>query len=206
VQAGRPVTFSFSDVVYNGPLLIVEQESDFPACKDTGTCVENHTGCLWMVDDHVTAQGGGYAGSDSFTQCEMADTAVRLIGVFVGTSQPDLTVTLSFPDQGVTINLPARVGDGSNFGSFAYEYGGCILGPRYQVENPAVQQIPDSNGGWAVPTRVTLTITHPPHNGKQEPMLGRFEMRSSTSGGKADYCYGPLVNHTDAGASWQWAL
>jgi hypothetical protein len=127
-----------------------------------GQPVVNPTSCAWDFDDHGSYLRGGALD---------AGASVRVIACLIANENPlfgvswaihpnwrfavwaprPLDVTVCY-DPGIC--LPLSITD-------TYRYEACTAGPFYGHESPAIQTIPDSNGGWGVPTTVTLTVTNP---------------------------------------------
>jgi len=95
--------------------------------------------------------------------CDIADcdggqcAPYRYVYYKVDSPNPNLNVSLSF-SPGKSFNGPAPV----YLSAYkVYEYTLCVLPPVYPYNDPALQPIPDSNGGYGVHTDITLSINNP---------------------------------------------
>lgn len=195
----------------------VEQQSGF---HDPTYCAAHQSECvwnptvndpqprMWTTDDHVVwwANTGGNSanlspGSYTVTEYEFADIQQRLNSVSVTADTPDLSVTVHFEPQGATFAYtPVLSGR-------QYVYNGCVVGPYQNPTDPLVVPIANSNGGWAVPTTVTLTVTN--NTGRvQRHVYAQYEMGSmANSYPRYRMCRLPLTDwFNEAGAIWQTGL
>ena len=155
--------------------------------------------CAWDVDDHWYVLGSGpvNAGATvSLSQCRIADphsiyqtrygteawwTATpRYTGVYIESTSPDLSVTVSYATQGRTFALLPTYDAARN----SYVYRGCIAveynpnDANWPFErDPAVQPIPGSNGGSGVVTRASIDVANP--TGRKISATGRVEELAS---------------------------
>jgi hypothetical protein len=140
--------------------------------NDTSLWVTNPTGCIWDADDHysVFAEGSLRVGVPAVEPfCVVAEPYSfattrfgveglyglprRLLAVSVRSRSPGLVVRACFTPGGC-VTFPA-VRDGRD-----YEYAGCVR-VAYADNDPAVVEIPGSNGGMGVLTQGSLTVTAP---------------------------------------------
>lgn len=171
--------------------------------------IEDPEPCLWSTDDRDVwyANTGGSSANlasgatASLTECVIADIQLRLNSASVQADTPNLIVTLHFDPQNVTWNLTPLLHGG------VYVYDGCVVGPKHNSTDPIVQTIPDSGGGWGVPTTVLFSVTNPT-NKTQRHMYGQFEQGSLASGyWRYQACRQPLSDFGVAGgAVWQTGL
>jgi hypothetical protein len=90
------------------------------------------------------------------TMCLFQDWSPRVIVTNIAASSPDLSLTVAFNTGGSTAVTPTY---DSRLRLWVYK--ACVIAPTYQPGDPALQTIAGSNGGVAVPTTVSLTITNP---------------------------------------------
>jgi len=167
-------------------------------------CVFNNTGCLWDIDDQSEwwALPAKLSGTASFSECLIADDVSHIAGFAVGSLSPDLIVTLHYEPSGVTFTLKARPYEQGP----GYRYLGCVLGPIYaDPSKPGVIEIPNSNGGWGVPSTITMTVTNPTSRTVRDTS-GSFKF-GSAAGPRLNYCTDNYANLTPffaaGGATWK---
>jgi len=165
--AAKPLPLSFTSVQWAYSLQDpVEQQSPdffFGPGAFPQTWVVNPTGCVWDVDDNQVHYATGYLGAGQSIGdglCLDADWAGlnysgHLAGVALGSPSANLQVTISFSPGWSFTAQP--VWDSA---SKQYLYRACSATPSYSSVDPALQSIPGSNGGLAVPTHVDLTVTN----------------------------------------------
>ena len=163
-QAATPVPLSFAlaQWAYDLQNPVEQQSPGYFQNATPGLWVYNHTGCVWDVDDdQVRYARNAYLDPEAWVEdeiCLIADWAGKnwsghLAGIWLISKSPDLLVTISF-SPGWSFTLQPRW----NSGSKSYDYKGCNKTPSYAQGDPALQPIPDSNGGVGVPTQVKLTV------------------------------------------------
>lgn len=194
----------------------VEQQDDWPQGPD-GVAILRPTvfPCdTWAVDDHADWRAFGVVqpgASTSRTDCQVNDFnpvfATRFgttgwwsnarygfTGVLVHAASADLTVTVCYAPQGRCFTVGA-VWDAS-FGAYAYTFCGRA---NYGPNDPALAEVPGSNGGRGVFTYVTVTVTNP---------TGRRVRNVRADGGiSSDFffpagCAGPESEHSEYPFSW----
>jgi len=116
--------------------------------------------CLWSVNDHEEWTSWGYldpGASASRTKCVVSDGASTapygMSTVKVVSKSPELTVTVCF-SQGRCFT-PSPVYDRANR-SYLWTFCGKV---HYHHEDPALVEIPDSQGGYGVVSSVVTTIS-----------------------------------------------
>jgi len=186
----------------------VEQQSakTNDECRvDPTGCVYNPTGCMWDIDDQ--GQGGAFgrlaAGvSTSHSWCMEADWTWRLVGVNVGASRSDLVVTVSYQPQGFSVQLSPRPGT-----AYTYDYTGCVIGPYYNQGDPQLTAVPESAGGVALQTVVTVTVTNPSARTARDTFAD-IQLGGSDATRKAAFCRGGTEDIPLAfgGAVWRTGL
>ena len=161
--------------------------------------VVNPTVCLWDIDDRVVWFANGTLeanASTSASDCLIADSHHHLLGFRLYSPSGALQVTVTYQPQGVTRAFTPVLVNGE------YEYRGCIIGPLYDGNEPEVQIIPGSNGGWGVETTMTLTVTNPTPS-KIRNSDATVTWRSSEPTSQAIYCRGLGPAFGEGGAVWQ---
>lgn len=180
---------------------VVKQQATYPGCNWNDPepypgdefCIinPNHLAndCFWDIDDRGSTAGYGrfFAGTTSSATCVYYDGAIHLIGVGLLSTTPDLAVTvtytpgLSFQITPTPYTLDER---------WTWFYQGCIVGPRYQPTDPLVTTIPGSNGGYGVPTTVSVSISNPLDQRPKETTSGGVAFGSSEPSRREAYCRG----------------
>ena len=203
-SAPLPLHFAFSaSPVKQNP---VEQQTPttdatFPP-TDHSVWVVNNTPCAWDVDDQwerfATDDYLDAGASVTVTDCTIAESnplwnenhgmwawwsnEPRTLGIRIDAPSDNLLVSACFQPQGRCFSAaPSWRADLKR-----YEYHLCIA-VSYDPGDPAIQTIPDSNGGLGVYTDRIVTISNP--TGKQV---------RSISGDVAQIGYGPSA----AGCAW----
>lgn len=160
----NPLAFNRNTFVRQSP---VEQFNFY------GFTVTNPTNCAWDVDDNANADGIGYlaAGmSASYSYCRVEDALVPgstmntwIACVFACVNPDSLAVTAPSPNLTVMFCMtPGRCWTPPAVfirSAHRYEYAVCA-GAFYVPDDPAVQTIPDSGGGFGVVTGETFSVTN----------------------------------------------
>lgn len=153
---------------------LVEQQTDYPFPADSAEWTINPFDfCYWDVDDHWQYLGRGYlpaGASVSLDQCFVSDpdsytrtingttanwsTPRKYLGVYLTAPSPDLVITVCYQPQGRCLS-PGPVGDGQT-----QTYQSCTQA-HHESGDPALVEIPGSQGGVGVVTTITLTVTNP---------------------------------------------
>lgn len=155
VQAGTP------QPVPSDSFALSQKDNPVDPFARFGFDVWNPTPCAWDFDDHGDYLRGGYLDpgtSATATACLIANEN-PLLG-WSWAIHPNYRFTV-FADRALSVTLcyqPGLCFPLSVIGSYRYEV--CIAGPFYGHDSPLIQTIPDSNGGWGVPTTATLTVTN----------------------------------------------
>ena len=163
-QAAAPVPLSFAIAQWGYDLQnpVEQQSPGFFQHTTPELWVYNRTGCVWDVDDdQVRYATNAYLDPGAWVVdeiCLIADWAGQnwsghLAGIWLISKSPDVLVTISF-SPGWSFTLQPTW----NSGSKSYDYKGCNGTPSYAQGDPALQPIPNSNGGVGVPTQVKLTV------------------------------------------------
>ena len=126
------------------------------------TLTNSDPDCVWDFDDQATfsAGTGSNAGAKFNTGatatiqfCVYADT-FHTIGLYLASSSPDLTYTVTFANA-----ADIRVFQVNSWaGPDAHDWHGCVTTPGFQSDSTWLQTISGSNGGKAVETVVQLQI------------------------------------------------
>ncbi|MES2970893.1 MAG: hypothetical protein V4702_01055 [Patescibacteria group bacterium] len=166
---------------------IIEQQTTWvtgstktpPVSDDPSDWVVNPTSdCTWDADDHwklfVSTRAYLDPGKSAEHQaCLVAETdpiyathygisawwsnAPRPIGTSITAASANLTVTLCYSPQGKCFTLVPRPAGTKGY----YRYSGCIgVGYRADLQDPAIVEIPGSNGGKGVMTTATLKLAN----------------------------------------------
>lgn len=182
----EPLHLSLSTIEIQNP---VEQWTPWvnsPSCTnrcpypdDHSQWVVNPTGCAWDVDDHWhyfdTDGYIGGGGSFSFQTCQITEQSTIYHCTYgscawIGDGPREYAVDLFAPSPGLTVNVcyqptgrcfalaPAWRPDMKR-----YEYHLCA-GVRWDNNDPNLQPIAGSNGGYGVPTTQTLTVANQTRN------------------------------------------
>ena len=142
--------------------VLVDSQTDQQVEQQPG--VVNPGTCIWDVDDHwdYTAFYGQSVplepgASVQVSKCLILDSPSaghRHTSLNVSSPSPLLTVEVAFsPGQSYVIPAVAN-------GNHSYRYCERIEAPAYFQSDPLAQVIPDSNGGWGVPTIAAMSITN----------------------------------------------
>lgn len=153
---------------------IVEQQTDWAFPADPAEWVVNPYGvCLWDVDDHWQYWGSGSlkpGESASVDLCVVSDPVSiykTVSGVTTWYSQETKFIALSVTtaktaglDVSVCYRPQGRCFYPHPVGSSPVTYESCTQ-VRYGRDDPALSEIPGSQGGIGVLTTVTVTVTNP---------------------------------------------
>jgi hypothetical protein len=194
---------------------VIEQQSDFTACSHPDPenpypgdefCVLNPSPpprCLWDVDDRIVWGSGGFIEPgqvETASHCIFADWAHHMWGAEVYSDSPDLTVSAHFDPQNETwttgppVWVPARK---------LWLYRGCVVGPVYAGGQPTLRPIAGSNGGYAVPTTLTVSVSRPSGgSGKPVAIGATLTYRNSEGTNQARYCASALTEVPRGGELW----
>jgi hypothetical protein len=161
---------------------IVEQETNYPQGSDPAGWVVNTTSCAWSVNDHwlrALVDGGQDGvtldahGSSATSVCMIASPnpfyktingvaayysypLLPYLSVSVSSPSPSLTAAACWSPQNRCFNLTPTW----NAAAHDYEASLCALA-SYSPSDPALQTIPDSNGGSGVYSTVSITVANP---------------------------------------------
>jgi len=170
----QPVVFALNSASFQSQNPVEQQSPDYFFWSRTHpeTWVQNRTGCVWDIDDNQervisSASSSPYRSylepGEGVTdeRCVIADWdgynygPAHFAAFSFRASSPALDVTLMVsPGYVVTAT---QTYDRS---WHEYVYSGCLRIPTYQPDEPAVQTIVNSNGGWGVPTTGFISITN----------------------------------------------
>jgi len=183
----------------------IEQESAFYAIPQSQWVYRSSAlaGCHWELDDmqQITGNGGSLdpGGTSVYTACIIADDPKYGIwgfnyGITLSAPSPALVATISLP--GFTHRLTAVKSGNNN-----WTYTGCASGPIYTSSSPDIVNLPNTNGGSGVPTRVTLSVSNPTkftvHNISSSAFIADGDYQANGGEwdwfGGANYCRGPFI-------------
>lgn len=177
-KGGKPVRFAWQATEYRSTQAVVEQQSDFVGCCTPVDPVINPLLvspplCAWDVDDAWHQFGGGdlAAGQTvSGTLCMVSDhnPTYQCINevcgwgsgqrarhsAALGSPSAALIVQVCYSPQGRCFTLAPQAVDSG------YRYTLCSH-VVYEPDDPALVEIPDSNGGLGVVTTITTTVQNP---------------------------------------------
>ena len=147
-DAPAPLSFAIAQWGYDLQNPVEQQSPGFFQHTTPELWVYNRTGCVWDVDDDQVR----YA-TNAYLDPGARPRVPDLAGIWLISKSPDLLITISF-SPGWSFTLQPRW----NSGSKSYDYKGCNGTPSYAQGDPALQPIPNSNGGVGVPTQVKLIV------------------------------------------------